>query len=135
MKRILLATSIFLLPILLQAQIDKTTMVKAIQQYNNASSLSINDFSNFAITSQYTESKTGITHIYIRQTIDNIEVFNANSSLHFDKSGNLFHFNNAFIQNAKDKISSTNISIDANNATQSVAGSIGISVRQKAVLS
>ncbi len=135
MKRILLATSIFLLPILLHAQIDKTTMVKAMQQYNNASNLSINDISNFAITSQYTESKTGITHIYIRQTVDNIEVFNANSSLHIDKFGHLFHFNNAFIQNAKDKVSSTNISIDANNAMQSVANSLGISIRQKEVLS
>ena len=97
MKKVLLLVNVLLFSILSHAQIDKAMMIQAMQKHQSANELKISDISNFSISSQYTEAKTGITHVYFRQSIENIEIYNANSSLHFDKNGNLFHFNNAFI--------------------------------------
>ncbi len=62
------------------------------------------------ITSQYTSKNNGVTHVYLRQTLNNMEVFNANSSLHFDKTNHLIAFNNSFVTNT------TNTIIDSKNA-------------------
>lgn len=135
MKKILLIVNVLVFSILSNAQIDKAFMIRSMQQHSTASELKMSDIANFSIYSQYTEAKTGITHIYFRQTIKNIEIYNANSSLHFDKKGNLFHFNNAFIKDAQDKISKSSISVDANRATQLVATSLGMSLNQSIQLS
>ena len=135
MKKILLLANFLLLTILSDAQIDKSKMIKAIQEHVSAGDLKMIDISNFSINSQYTESKTGITHVYLRQTIENIEIYNSSTSLHFDKNGNLFHFNNAFIKDAQNKVSKSNISVDANKAAQLVASSLGINLNQSLQLS
>ncbi|NDC31660.1 MAG: T9SS C-terminal target domain-containing protein [Bacteroidetes bacterium] len=135
MKKILLLANFLLFSILSDAQIDKAKMIKAIQEHVSAGDLKMIDISNFSINSQYTESKTGITHVYLRQTIENIEIYNSSTSLHFDKNGNLFHFNNAFIKDAQNKVSKSNISVDANKAAQLVASSLGINLNQSLQLS
>jgi hypothetical protein len=38
------------------------------------------------INNTYTEKKSGVTHIYFKQLIDNAEVFNTQSSIHIDKN-------------------------------------------------
>ena len=135
MKKTLLFVNILLLSFLSYAQIDKAMMVRAILKHPSATNLEKSDVSNFTISSQYTEAKTGITHVYFKQTVNNVEIYNANSSLHFDKNGNLFHFNNSFIKDAQNKLSKTTISVDANRATQSVASSLGMSLNQSVQLS
>ncbi len=65
------------------------------------------------INSSYTDKKTGITHVYFKQMLNGVEVFNSQSSVHIDKDGNLFKQNiaikatNSIINNKK---------IDANSA-------------------
>lgn len=66
-----------------------------------------------SINSSNTDKKTGITHIYFKQLVNGVEVFNSQSSVHIDKNGNLFKQNIA--------IKSTNLvvnnkKIDANSA-------------------
>ncbi|MFA9214806.1 MAG: M36 family metallopeptidase [Candidatus Methylacidiphilales bacterium] len=66
-----------------------------------------------SINSSNTDKKTGITHIYFKQVVNGVEVFNSQSSIHIDKNGNLFKQNIA--------IKSTNLvvnnkKIDANAA-------------------
>ena len=41
------------------------------------------------INSSHTDKKTGITHIYFKQMVNGVEVFNSQSSVHIDKNGNL----------------------------------------------
>ena len=42
-----------------------------------------------SINSSHTDKKTGITHIYFKQMVNGVEVFNSQSSVHIDKNGNL----------------------------------------------
>ena len=56
-----------------------------MQQYQ----LTQADIQNFVITDQYTDQHNGVTHIYLRQIVNGIEVFNANSSLRLSKDGKL----------------------------------------------
>lgn len=49
------------------------------------------DENSIIINSQYKDDRTGITHIYFKQSFKGSEVFNSQSSLHFDKKGNLFY--------------------------------------------
>lgn len=51
------------------------------------------------INNTYTEKKSGVTHIYFKQLIDNAEVFNTQSSIHIDKNGNIIKQNIALKTN------------------------------------
>lgn len=49
------------------------------------------------INNSYTDKKTGITHVYFKQMVDNAEVFNTQSSIHIDKNGNIIKKNIALM--------------------------------------
>ncbi len=66
-----------------------------------------------SINSSHTDKKTGITHIYFKQMVNGVEVFNSQSSVHIDKNGNLVKQNIA-IKAANSVVNSKKI--DANAA-------------------
>src|SRR5690349_3793095 len=56
---------------------------------NNAGKLgaSADDFANPIVTDQYTDISTGITHIYLRQQFNGLEVANADFSINITRDG------------------------------------------------
>jgi extracellular elastinolytic metalloproteinase len=106
MKKIFLASFCMLATIASYAQLSKTHLTKVYTNQATQFGLKASDVENFVVTDQYTDSKTGITHVYLRQVVNGIEVFNANSSLHF-KGEQLISIQNGFVVNATAK---TNVS-------------------------
>lgn len=101
-----------------QEKIDKTLLSKGIDLKANG----------YIITSQYTSKNNGVTHVYLRQTVNEIEIFNANSALHFDKNGNVISFNNSFINNAAGILVDSKNAIDYTQAVSTVATQLGKTV-------
>jgi len=92
--------------------------------------LSSNDLSDFVITDQYTDNHNGVTHIYLRQRVNGIEIFDANSNMHIDRKGNLISLNNSFISNAKQKAENPTPTISAQTALANVGAHLNIPLTQ-----
>ncbi|MBC7382945.1 MAG: T9SS-dependent M36 family metallopeptidase [Bacteroidia bacterium] len=82
----------------------------------------------YIITSQYTSANNGVTHVYLRQTLNGIEVFNANSSLNFDKNDALINFNNGFITVDPTTVAELKNGISYATAINKVAAQLNIKV-------
>lgn len=108
---ILFHFSSFVLAQINKEKIDQTLILKGIDLKTNG----------YVITSQYTSKSNGVTHVYIRQTVNDIEIFNANSALHFDKNGNVITFNNSFINNASSILINSKSEINYTQAITRVA--------------
>ncbi|MFZ4797636.1 MAG: T9SS-dependent M36 family metallopeptidase [Bacteroidia bacterium] len=100
-------------------KIDETLISKGINLKANG----------YIISSQYTSKSNGVTHVYFRQTVNNIEIFNANSALHFDKNGNVVSFNNSFINNASNIVIEPKNAINYTQAVTNVASQLGKKVK------
>ena len=90
--------------------------------------LSPNDLSDFIITDQYTDQHNGVTHVYLRQRVNGIEIFDANSNMHFDRNGKLITLNHLFISNVKQKAESPTPNISAQSALNNVGQYLSINV-------
>ena len=124
MKKILLIAIASLTSSIAFSQISKTQIDAALQ----AKGLDPYENDAYIITSQSSSKDIGVSHVYLRQTINGIELFNGNPALHFDKNGNVFSFSNAFIKSAKSKLVVSNNNTSYNKAIEIVAKQLGLSV-------
>jgi len=120
MKKNLLPIVFLLFAINLSAQFSQEQVKSLLIQTSNGND---EDFTGFVITNQYKSANNGVTHIYLRQTINGIEIFNSNSALHLSKEGTIIKFDNEFIQDAKFKTNNSTPSLSYYDAVQSVASS------------
>jgi extracellular elastinolytic metalloproteinase len=121
MKKTFLAAFLVISTITSRAQLTQTYLSKVYATKASQFGLNATDIENFVVTDQYTDTKSGVTHVYIRQVVNGIEVFNANSSLHF-KDNQLVSIQNGFIANASNKVTSSDANIGTMQALQ-IAGS------------
>lgn len=119
MKKILFSICV-LGTIVSTAQISKPVITQVYAQHAKQYGLSTTDVENYIITDQYTDARNGVTHVYLRQVVNGIEVFNANSSIHF-KNGQMVSMSNGFVPNAVNKTLSGTASIGTSQAMQ-IAG-------------
>ena len=99
MKKIIILGLALCFHFLCFAQLSKTT----IDQFLISKGLVPAGNDSYVILSQSSSPQTGITHVYLRQTLNGIEVFNVNPSLHANKEGALVSFQNTFVKNAAEK--------------------------------
>ena len=103
---------------LLQAQISerqvKENLIKNLQEQQ----FTRPDRVEYLVTSQYESKHNGVTHIYLNQIINGLEVFNANSAMHFTKDGKLFLFHNQFINISAQNTIHTNAALSPLDALQ-----------------
>ncbi len=74
------------------------------------------DFNNWLVTDQYESKKSGLTHIFLRQRYNNIELPDANINIHLNKEGEVIHMRNEFIPNLASRIKINRNSITAIDA-------------------
>jgi hypothetical protein len=91
-------------------------------------SLTENDVQSLVISSQYTDAKSGITHVYFNQVVNGIEIFNANAQLHLDKNGNIITLHDDFIVDAQNHIHVSKTSIGVSTALLNAAADIDMNV-------
>ena len=86
--------------------------------------LANDDVNDLIITDQYQSAKSRTTHIYLRQAINDIEVYSANASAHINND-QLVSFNQSFISNISTKINATTPSLTNEEAIQKAAIHLG----------
>ncbi|MBD2766904.1 T9SS-dependent M36 family metallopeptidase [Hymenobacter sp. BT664] len=71
--------------------------LSALSSKASRQGLSEQDLANPAVTSQYTDASTGITHIYLRQRHQGIEVYGAVANVHVASNGSVVAMNQNFV--------------------------------------
>ena len=81
------------------------------------------------ITDQYSSRKSGVTHIYLRQRFQGIEVVGANLNINIDSEGNVINMGNRFIPNLRAAIKSNAAAISPEQAALAAAGKLKLNVK------
>ncbi len=98
MKKVLILLLVFGPFIKVWAQFSSSQMESLLLKHQPT--LSKQDVQGLLITDQYTETTTGVSHVYVRQVVNGIEVFNGNAALHISQNGVVLNQWSHFVANA-----------------------------------
>lgn len=73
-----------------------------LQQPALPTGLSPDDLRGAVVTDQYTSQHTGVTHVYLRQTLDGLEIAEANVNANVTSSGELISLSSSFLAGLDD---------------------------------
>ena len=100
--------------------------------------LSPTDLAQSRVTDRYTDSDSGITHIYLRQTVNGLEVENANINIAVSRTGNVITAAGGYVAGLAGTLPPpTSATLTAVQAVQKAADALGfvIGAADKTVLS
>lgn len=83
---------------------------------------------SYVITDENVSRKSGVRHIYLRQAINGLEVYGTESSVHFDKTGEVLMEHNKFLADVGSTLKSSSQGISAQQAISSVADQMGYKI-------
>ncbi|SDX82860.1 T9SS-dependent M36 family metallopeptidase [Hymenobacter psychrophilus] len=101
--RALAAAALLALPGLAAAQsaAPDNRALQALQSRSASFGLVAADAADAAVTKQFTDEHNGITHVYLRQRVQGIEVYGAVASVHLSASGRVASLNSSFLPNVQ----------------------------------
>jgi hypothetical protein len=97
--------------------------------------LSPNDFADHVVTDQYVSSHTGMTHIYLGQTYNGLEVANTSMNFNVMADGRVLSVGSSFVSGLGDAgpPSDLQVDVEADAALAAFASSLGLSVTPSVV--
>lgn len=110
-----------------QQQSKLDLALRFIENQYSAWALSKDDISDLAVSDMYESENNGVTHIYLIQRYDGIEIHNAITSVHVTRDGKVFDSPSRFYSNIKQKINTTRNKLDAVQALTQVVRHLNIS--------
>ncbi len=84
------------------------------------------DFADVVLSSQSVSRHNGITHLYFRQRIGGIEVYNGDASANIAADGTVLNLHNRFVRDLESEINLKGPKIDAAKAVQLAAADLGV---------
>lgn len=113
---------IFCLPVLLFSQNHNSLEIsfKHLEQKQEVFGLTNSDISNYRISDLYTSKHNGVTHIYLQQQHEEIDLQNAIININVLPSGEVLNIGNRFSPDLANKINSSSPSIEPIEALQTV---------------
>lgn len=107
-----------------QAPLGKALSALTAQGTRNG--LAEQDLASPAVTSQYTDAKSGVTHIYLRQRYQGIEISGAVADAHVAGNGTVVALHNSFVANVAGKVRGTQPSLTAAQAVAAAARALNM---------
>jgi extracellular elastinolytic metalloproteinase len=97
-----------------------------IREHGNEVDLTAEDVADVVVTSETKSRHTGITHVYLRQRVDGLEVFGADSNFNVGADGALLSFGTSFLPEVRQAINRTSPEIGAVDAASAAAAHVGL---------
>jgi len=101
-----------------------------IKQSRQKLGLSETDVLDSKVTDQYTDRHNGVTHIYLRQQIDGIEVVGAEMSTNVARDGKVINLNSSFIKELRAAAKGRNASLSPVQAVEAVTRHLGLTLTE-----
>lgn len=109
-----------------QKQYTKSEISNILTENQRVLKLENADFSEFDISSQYTDAHNELTHIYLQQKHRGIPIDGASLGIHLNAEGEAVHFGNRFFPHKNDHIRFVSPSISAETALKKACAQLGI---------
>ncbi|KAA9333488.1 T9SS type A sorting domain-containing protein [Hymenobacter busanensis] len=109
-----------------QTSTPLTKALEHLQAQRTKFGLSEADLLNPAVTSQYTDAHNGITHVYLRQRVLGIEVYNAVADVHLDRNGRVAGAHSSFVANANTAVRTAAPGLTAEQAVAATAQALNL---------
>ena len=100
----------------IEAQRFQPVISNFLQKEKATYHLSNTDVSNWTISDQYDNPRTGVTYTYLNQQVSGIRIFNAISTMVIREDGQVAHFANGFYPDAAKKSNAINPILTAEQA-------------------
>ena len=84
------------------------------------------DLVDLVVRDEYRSAHNGVTHIYLRQRLNGIEVVNGDSNVNIDREGRVFFFGSRFVSDLAGRANAHSPSIGAREALMSAAKQLGL---------
>ena len=105
-----------------------TTALDHLEASSTALGLSPADLGDVAVTDEYVSRHSGVTHLYLRQKVNGIEVYNGRISAHVSEAGRVAGVHSTFVPNAATRATASAPSLSAEGAVQAAAAYLGLSI-------
>lgn len=125
-----LAVILVLLFPALQAQTPQERALSRMDQIRESYELSENDLNDLVVHSQYPTRHSGVSHVYLRQRFQGIEIYQANASFAIDRNGKVYDREVSFVKGIADKVNSLTPDISASDAIEAFASELGLPAPQ-----
>ncbi|MBJ6117999.1 T9SS-dependent M36 family metallopeptidase [Pontibacter sp. BT310] len=121
---------LFLVPLTANSQSALDKAIQHIQQTKAEHKLTSADLADYVVTDQYTSKNNGVTHIYLRQRFQGIEVVGANLNINIDRDGNVINMGSRFIPNLRGAIRNNTAALSAPQAANAAARHLKLAVKK-----
>lgn len=110
---------LFCLPFLLfsQSKLKEADVLDQLKRIPNLK-LETQDYEDFKITAQYTDDYSGLTHVYLQQMHEGIDIANGSFGLHINASNIPVYWTNHFFAHKGERIRSVKPAISAEQAVK-----------------
>lgn len=101
-----------------------------VREHRAAWGLTAGDIADMVVTDYYTTQHNGVSHIYLRQRLQGIEVFNGNLQVNVLADGSILNFHNDFVPNLARAANTLQPAITPVEATTDAARHLGLTIPQ-----
>ena len=105
-----------------------------IQANREALGLSETDLADLKVTDMYQTKDTGVTHIYLRQRHNGIEVATANININIAADGSVINLNSRFVSNLTENVNGATPTLTAVAAAAAAARHLKLNITQPLVV-
>ncbi len=109
-------------------------VIDLMQDREAAKGYEPDDFSDVVVTSKTTSKHNGVTHLYLRQRIHGIEVYNGDTNANIAQDGTVLSLHNRFVKSLRSDINTTEPSILPEKAVRLAAVDLGVGGANEASL-
>lgn len=96
--------------------------------------LTADDLSDLVVKDRYVTAHNGVTHLYLRQRLDSIEVFNGDININVTRDGRILNLGNRFVRDLRHRVNTTQPTLPAVTAVQHVAQRLNLAVTEPFVV-
>lgn len=86
------------------------------------------DLDDFIVTDRYVSDHTGVTHIYLRQRYQGLEVFGANANINVAADGSVIDIGVSFVPELRTAVNATDPVLTAVQAVEAAAPELGLEI-------
>lgn len=99
-----------------------------LRQNRQRLGLTADDLADIVVKDRYVSRHNGVTHLYLRQRLAGVEVFNGDININIDRDGRVINLGNHFVADLKNVVQMTGPSLSAIEAVQRAAGHLNLTI-------
>ena len=99
-----------------------------IRQHSGRLGLVASDLADMVVKYQYESRHNQVTHLYLRQRIDGIEVYNGDININIDRQGRIINLGNRFVSNVARAVQSRSATLTAPEAVEQAAHALNLTL-------